>query len=189
MNSNQEPRGHEKNSATPQPNAELVELAEENGAEITPWLPADLEAFFEGRITLGELENVPKEDQYQMAETGYVFLTEGKLKAARQVFGGLHALDPFDAYFLTALGSIAQREGDMETAEVHYTRALEINPSSVPARAHRGEVRVLRGQVLEGIDDLLQVAKTDPEGVDPAAQRAQAIARSVEQLLGETVES
>ena len=138
-----------------------------------------LERFLSGHRTLGELEGIPKTSQYEMARVGHLLLTEGRLAQAGHVFEGLHALDPFDAYFLTALGSIALQDGRLEVAEAKYTRALEINPYSVPARAHRAEVRVLRGRVEEAGEDLSRVAEEDPTRRDPAARRAAALAQVV----------
>lgn len=139
--------------------------------------------FLSGHLTLAELEGVPKSDQYEMAGVGYTLFSEGRLAAADRIFRGLHALDPYDAYFLTALGSIAQQQNRLDDAEGHYTRALEINPFSIAARAHRAEVRVLAGRVEEAVTDLERVAREDPAGSDPAARRAAAVAQVVRQQL------
>lgn len=163
----------------PRANDAVLAAARENQAEIRAWSPNDIDAFLAGQITLGELEGIPKSAQYRMAETGYVFLSEGKLDAARRVFEGLHALDPFDAYFLMALGSIAQQRGHLDAAEAHYSRSLEINPYSIAARAHRGEVRVLAGRLLEAAEDFERVAREDPAASDPAARRALAVAHAI----------
>lgn len=140
----------------------------------TAYNPQRVRAFLKGRITLGDLEGITKQEQYQMAEVGHSYLSSGKLDEAKTVFEGLVALDPFDAYFHTALGSVAQQQGDLEAADKRYTRALEINPYSVTAMAHRGEVRVTQGRLSEGTEDLIRAVQADPQGKDPAAVRAQA---------------
>ena len=89
------------------PEAFLTE-AKQEGATVVPYAPDQVAAFIQGQITLGDLEGIDKEAQYQMAEKGYQLIEEGKLKDGKIVFEGLLALDPFDAYFLTALGSIAR---------------------------------------------------------------------------------
>lgn len=163
----------------PKPSPDYFAAAEQAGARLTAWDPRMVEGFVMGQLTLADLEGIPKKDLYAMAERGHVLLTEGKLAQAKRVFEGLHALDPFDAYFLLLLGSIAQQEGNLDDAEHLYSRALEINPYFVPARAGRGEVRVLKGALLEAVDDFERVAADDPQEVNPATKRAKTIAQTL----------
>jgi tetratricopeptide (TPR) repeat protein len=149
-----------------------------------------MDAYLLGQITLGELEGVTKEQQYEIAKLGHAELVGGKLDEAKTIFDGLLALDPFDAYFLSALGSIAHQKGDFEEAEARYSRALEINPFSPFALAHRGEVRISTGAFEAGVDDLLRALEEDPEGADPAVRRAKAtITILVEQLRDAGIEA
>ena len=141
--------------------------------------------FVAGVITLGELEGVTKEQQYEMAKLGHRFIRSGKLKEAKAVFEGLVALDPHDAYFHLALGSIAQRDDDLEAAEERYTRALEINPYSPHALANRGEVRMMQGHMLDGAKDLLKALEEDPDCREEATKRARATIGVVLQQLEE----
>lgn len=156
----------------------------EGGGERPPaWDPVRIEQFLRGQITLGDLEGITKHEQYEMAKVGYSYLTSGKLDRARTVFEGLLALDPYDAYFHTALGSIAQQQSNLDEAEARYTRALEINPFSPVARAHRGEIRMLRGRVGEGAEDLIRALQEDPEGREPSTIRARATLQAVREQL------
>src|SRR5262245_58419717 len=66
-----------------------------------------LAKFLMGQMTLGDLEGITKQHQYQIAQIGFYYLTNGKLDEAKKVFEGLLALDPFDAYFYMSLASIA----------------------------------------------------------------------------------
>lgn len=167
----------------PLPTPEDLKKAQAEGAVISGYHPDRLAAFVAGQITLGDLEGIPKEAQHEMAQTGFRFFTEGKLEQAKKVFTGLLALDPFDAYFLTALGAIAQQEGNHEEAEARFTRALEINPFSPSALAGRGEVRLIQGKLLEAAEDLAKAIAEDPEGKDPATQRARGLAANVKSLI------
>lgn len=167
----------------PLPTPEDLKKAQEEGATITGYDPQRLQAFITGQITLGDLEGIPKEAQHDMAQTGFRFFTEGKLEQARKVFTGLLALDPFDAYFLTALGAIAQQEGDLDEAERRFSRALEINPFSPSALTGRGEVRLADGRLVEAAADLAKAISEDPEGKDPATQRARGLAANVKNLI------
>ncbi|MBI2373528.1 MAG: hypothetical protein HYV07_05960 [Deltaproteobacteria bacterium] len=163
----------------PKPPPADVERANKAGAKIVAYDPDQLRAFAEGRITLGELEGVSKGSQYQMAKVGYEFLNEGKLDQARSVFEGLAALDPYDAYFHSVLGAIAQRRNALVDAERHYSRALEINPFFAPTYANRGEVRLAFGNLDAAIKDLLEALRLDSELKDPATQRARALLNTI----------
>jgi tetratricopeptide (TPR) repeat protein len=166
-----------------EPAEEDRRAAEAEGATIVGYDPNRVEDFVLGRITLGELEGITKDDQYEMAKLGHAYIEQGKLDLARNVFRGLNVLDPYDAYFQTALGTIAQREGELETAEEHYSRALEINPYSTAALANRGEVRLQLGRLEESVEDLLKAVEVDPEGNEPGTHRAGVLAISVREQL------
>ena len=166
------------------PEADLA-AARAQGATITPWNPERVQQFLAGQITLGDLEGISKPDQYKMAESGFRFLSEGKREKAKKVFEGLLALDPFDAYFHMALGSIAQQDGKLDDAEKSYSRALEINPFSAPALANRGEARLLLGRLADAMEDLAKAIQLDPEGKDPAVQRARGLAAAAKLQLDE----
>ena len=151
--------------------------------------PERVRAFLAGRITLGDLEGITKQEQYQMAEIGHSYISSGKLPEAKTVFEGLIALDPFDAYFHTALGSIAQQSNDLEEAEARYTRALEINPYSATAMANRGEIRVQQGRLAEGTEDLIKAVQADPKGTEPATVRAQSTLNVLREQLSEAAKA
>lgn len=163
--------------------ADEIKKAAAQGKKIVAYSPAEIAEWAKGNRTLGELQGVTKKEQYQMAEVGYRLLTEGKLKEGKEVFFGLVALDPFDAYFLTCLGSAHQQGGEVADAERLYSRALEINPYGVTARAHRGELRALSGRLVEAVDDLARVLKDDPDGKDPATKRAAVLLRTIQTQL------
>lgn len=165
---------HEITEISPE-SAAKIEEAKKAGVQLVAHDPNRVQAFLHGHITLGELEGISKESQYQMAKIGYDYLREGKLDQAQKVFEGLRALDPFDAYFLTVLGAIAQEKGDAEQADKLYSRALEINPFSVMALANRGEIRLSQGRVDEAIADLAKALSEDPEGKEPASRRARVL--------------
>jgi tetratricopeptide (TPR) repeat protein len=159
------------------------EVAEAVKKGATPWHPDRVKQFMKGQITLGDLEGITKVEQYEMAKIGYSYLTSGKLDKAKTVFDGLLALDPYDAYFHTALGSIAQQQNLFPEAEARYSRALEINPFSPVARAHRGEIRVMTGRISEGAEDLLRALQEDPQAREQSTIRARATLQAVKEQL------
>lgn len=170
-------------SNIPQPPPDVVEQAKKLGISILAHDPNRIEAFVRGHITLGELEGISKDAQYQMAKQGYSFMREGKLDQAKTVFEGLQALDPYDAYFHMVLGTIAQEQGDIDRAEKLYSRSLEINPFSPVALAQRGEIRLGKGQFEDALTDLGKSVQADPEGNEPAARRARVLLQMMKQQL------
>jgi tetratricopeptide (TPR) repeat protein len=160
-----------------------LKKAAARGKKIVGYAPSELHSFLSGNRTLGEIEGISKEEQYQMAKLGYRFLTEGKLKDAKQIFFGLTALDPFDTYFITALASAHQQSGDALEAERLYSRALEMNPFATTARAHRGELRALSGRLTDAVSDLARAIVDDPEARDPAVKRAAVLLKAIQQKL------
>ena len=148
--------------------------AEDVDPEKSAYHPSHLDKFIMGQMTLGDLEGVTKQQQYEIAQVGHGYLSSGKLEEARKIFEGLLALDPYDAYFHTCIGSIAQQEEKYEEAEAAYTKALSINPYSATAYANRGEIRVMTGNLAEGALDLVRAVKEDPEGKEDSVIRAKA---------------
>ena len=167
----------------PEIDPELKKLAEADGVKIVARSPQRLKQFLEGAITLGELEGIDKEVQMKIAKNGFTLLNQGKLNKAKTIFEGLLALDPFDAYFHTALGSIAFRDKDMETALSHFDKALSINPFFSTARAHRGEIRLARNDFTGAIEDLIEAINADPENEQPATQRARALIGTIKEIM------
>lgn len=167
----------------PQPSAEALAEAKAQGATLVAWDPARLEQFILGKITLGELEDFPKSAQYELAEIGYRFLQNGDTERSGKIFRGLAALDPYDAYFHTALGVVAQQREDFAAAAAHYSRALEIYPTSPVALANRGECRLRLGELAEAADDLVAAVKSDPSVQYGSTRRAKALVKVVKEQL------
>ena len=152
-----------------------------------------LNEFVLGNITLGELEGIGKEVQYQIAERGYKLLNAGKLKEAEKIFKGLITLDPFDSYFHTVLGSIHQRQDMKDEAIEEYSRALKVNPFNATALANRGEIYFQQGRVLEATQDFQAAIENDPECKEPATLRCRvlsmALAKTIEENKDKILES
>lgn len=145
--------------------------------------PLDVQDFVLGNITLGELEGIGKDVQYGLAEQGYKMINSGKLGDAEKVFKGLIALDPFDSYFHTALGSILQKQDVKDEAIVEYSRALQINPFNATALANRGEIHFQKGELLEAMRDIQAALHNDPEGEEPATVRCRVLAMTLSKTI------
>lgn len=159
------------------------ELPEDAEVAVVAHTDQRMAAFVAGRITLGDLEGISKQEQYEMAKLGHSYLEGGKLEKASTIFEGLIALDPFDAYFRMAIASIAQQEGRLSDAEEGYSSVLQINPYSPTAFANRGEVRVQLGRLKEGAEDLIAAITHDPKGAEDATIRARATLKVLQEKL------
>jgi tetratricopeptide (TPR) repeat protein len=135
----------------------------------------ELQALLEGHRTLGELQGIPKQTQYEWARTAQDLLSRGQLDKARELFLGLVALDPYDAYFHTGLGVAYLRDDQLDEALSHLSRALEINPFSADARASRAELYALRNERKLAVEDLVRLVNDNPTSNDPAVVRARAM--------------
>jgi predicted Zn-dependent protease len=164
--SNQASRG-----LSPQVREQLKAL----GIPVKPWNPQELEAVRHGQRTLGELVGVSKEKQLELTAMGLKLLKDGLKDKARDVFEGLQALDPYDAYVQVCLGSIALEDEDFEAAAQRFDKALFINPASAPAYAMRGELRARQGRKAEAIADLEAAVKSTLPGNHEMVARAKAL--------------
>ena len=97
--------------------------------------PRLVRQFVAGDLTLGELEGIPKADQYQMAEIRRRHFTDGNLEKAHET-RGLLALDPLDAYFQMVLGAIAKERQELDAAVRYLSRSLELNGLLHPGSLH-----------------------------------------------------
>ena len=147
------------------------------------------QGFLEGDLTLAQLEGMSAEDLYQVADMGYDLMTEGKLEDAKKIFEGLYVYNPFDAYFHTALGSIYQRQGDLEAAYEHYLSAVELYDEDIQTWTNLGEVALEQstkfmkdGRTAEAEEAFVNAAEAlgraialDPEAKEDAGRRAHAL--------------
>ncbi len=138
--------------------------------------PRRIDGFVAERVTLGDLSGIARDARYQLARVGHARFETGEFDEARRIFRGLAALDPYDAYFQSALGAIALCENDLEWAEQCLDRALRIDPTSAVARAHRCEVRLRRGALRGAAEDLGRAIEEDPKAKQPSTRRALALA-------------
>jgi tetratricopeptide (TPR) repeat protein len=142
-----------------------------------------LEKFVKGEITLAEIQGVDGESQTKLANMGHTLLTSGKLEEARQIFEGLVAMNPREAYFLMAAGSVAQQQERLEDADHWYSLALERDGNNPVALANRGEVRMQLERIEDAANDLIEAVKQDPKAAEPTTKRAQALLIKIREEL------
>lgn len=131
-----------------------------------------VDRFLEGEITWAELQGVPPQILFQMAEYGYLQFQRGKLSEAETIFKGLSVLDHRKAYYHAVLGAIYQRMDKLGDALAEYTVALEMDPQNIASYVNRGEIYYRCGYIDEPLEDFDKAIALDTSGKDPWANRA-----------------
>jgi predicted Zn-dependent protease len=132
------------------------------------------DAFARGSVTLGTALGITLAQRDAMRHRAFALMGEQRLDLAEPLLEGLVALDPFDAWTLTALGGLKLDTGDVALARKLLDKAVEVTPSDITARALRAEARAKMGEVTAARDDLKKL-----EGADinlPAVKRARGLA-------------
>jgi Flp pilus assembly protein TadD len=135
--------------------------------------PRDLSArLIRGELVLADLFGLDRRALYEIASIGYDLLNSGKLTEAKQVYEGLVAADPYDSVFHCHLGATLHQLGQLDEAFKQYDAALRLNWANVDALVGRGEIYLLRGELLQGFSDLKSAVTLDEAGARPASARA-----------------
>lgn len=151
--------------------------SEPKAADLTETMSPDMvEKFVMGEATLGQLYGLTIEEAYSVAELGYTFVEQGRLKEAQTVFQGLVLSNPYDPYFHTMLGSIYQKLELIDGALEEYSIAIALDPANLTAYVNRGELLIRKGNFEQAAKDFKNVIELDPNGTNPSANRARALA-------------
>jgi len=159
--------------------AEPFELKADETREATlvdTFSPDRVEKFVMGELTLGQLYGITIEEAYSIAELGYTFMEQGRLNEAQTVFQGLVISNPYDAYFHTVLGSIYQKQENIDGALEEYSIAIGLDPANMEAYVNRGELLIRKGNFEYAAADFKNAIGLDPDGQSPSANRARALA-------------
>jgi len=144
----------------------------------------DIESFVDGDATWAEVQGVPQQMLFDIAERGYLKFKSGRFKEAENIFKGLCILDHKTAYYHTALGAIYQKQEKFFDALAEYTVAVELDPEDVTAYVNRGEIYYMLGLDDEPILDFDAAIKLDVQGKDPWANRARFLKKQILTDLG-----
>ncbi|MDF1563706.1 MAG: hypothetical protein P1V51_11730 [Deltaproteobacteria bacterium] len=123
-----------------------------------------LRRFVRGELTFAQLEGLGEREARRLADLGHELFRRGRLHDARVLFEGMCALNPLDPYPHQILGAIAEREERREEAEAHYDLCLGLKARNPWVLARRGELRLLRDAVGEGVIDLERALDLAPPG-------------------------
>lgn len=107
--------------------------------------------------TLAEHVGFTEQDAQRITQAGCDLFGSGQLESAAEVFEGLLALNPHDAFVHTAYGLVLKEQGDEVSAERAFDCAIEEDPKMPAALLNRGILLLKRGD-LGGLDDLKAVS-------------------------------
>src|SRR5689334_14734666 len=108
--------------------------------------------------------NPSNEELAFVMEAGFLYRDLQKYQEACDIFKGIRALLPNNEVPEVALGTVAFQQGNFESAERHYRRALELNPRSAWAYAHLGELALFQVNKEQARAFLNTAVGLDPRG-------------------------
>ena len=147
------------------------------------YTPENIDKFIMGEITWAQLQGMTLDEAYAIAEYGYGLYQEGKFHDARTLFEGLVLCNPYDGYFHNMLGAVYQQLDMEEEALESYNAAVDLDEENLHALVNRGELFLKSGQFDKALDDLYKAVELDPDGQDPAALRARALAMATSKAI------
>jgi Flp pilus assembly protein TadD len=113
----------------------------------------------------GKWAVVPSHEELAfLLEAGVICREAKNLTVARDIFIGVRALLPGQELPEILLGTVDFQEGNFESAENHYQKALELNPRSALAHAHLGESWLFRKNKVAARTHLKTALTLDPLG-------------------------
>ena len=141
-----------------------------------------LKVLSEGK-TLKDVLDLTEEDLNALMFAGYELFNQGNYDDSQVIFKGLEALGHSDPFISTALGTLAAREDDLETAETYFNNAIETDPEDVVALTNRAELYLKRNQFQQAAEDLQRAIELDAEESSALGSRARVLAMVTHELM------
>lgn len=135
------------------------------------------------RVSLADLQKIPRKKIQQVAEMAYVKLKHGRLKESKEIFGILSRLDNLNPYHHAALGSIFQKQGKWVDAVAAYSQALAMDPAYMVCLVNRGEIYLKTKQFKQAAEDFRAAIIADPAGSNLWANRARSLVIALKRNL------
>lgn len=150
----------------------------------TPNVPPEIaERLIRGEISIGEMVGLTQSAQYAIAGMGHQLLEANRLEEAQAIFRGLVALSPYDSVFHCHLATVYARKQMVDEAIQSYKYALDFNKANIDALAGLGEMKLMRGEVLEATELLKRAVTSDSTGKYASAKRAAALLAMLQQAV------
>jgi len=118
-----------------------------------------IHSYYNGLVILQELEGISDDEMESLYALGYNFFTYGKYEQAKDIFVELTAYAPYTSHYWRALGAVNQQLGDYAEAIAGYDMAIANDETDVVSYVYRGESKILRGELKDGLEDLKKVTE------------------------------
>jgi len=159
-------------------------MTKETLQAFTPDQQRAIERFVAGELTFAELEGFSSAQAEEIASLGHQLYGQGALEDARTLFEGLAAINHHDPYPQQLLGAIADKQGRWEDAMAHYRRCLELSPGNQLARMRLGLLQLHHGEPEEGVSELSELCRQDPQSESELGRRARLILMAMADVAG-----
>ena len=157
----------------------MGETDQQNAERMRQRLGALVAQWGHGQVSLKQIVGLEDDELYAIASQGYHLFLQGKSEAARTVFEGLVAIDPRNAYYYRALGSIYWRLKEPQRAIRQLTFAIRVAPREVTSYINRAEIYIAQKQFKLARSDLqFALASVKPHEA-PLADKARAMLRMI----------
>ncbi|MCW5964410.1 MAG: tetratricopeptide repeat protein [Bryobacterales bacterium] len=138
-----------------------------------------------GEQPLNVFLGLSQEQIQAFAALGFSSYQQGRTDEAREIFEGLIALDSTSYFGWAGLGAIELTEDNLEAAEQSLLSAVQRNGTDTTVLANLGEVYLRKGEAAKATGYLQKALALDPDGLDPATNRARAILQGMFLVLDE----
>jgi tetratricopeptide (TPR) repeat protein len=138
-----------------------------------------IQSLLGGHKTLLEAVGLGQDDILGLALYARQLAQEGRLDVARELLTSLATLDAENGYVQICLGCVEMQLGETETAIATFERALELEPDSIAAHTHLGELLLETADLERAAIHIHRAVELDPKGADPFAARARTLAATV----------
>ena len=138
-----------------------------------------LQTFLRGQSSFEQALGLSEENILGMALYARQLAEEGQLEDARELLASLAQFEPQLGYVYTCLGAVEMQLDDADAAIQALHRALELTPDDIAANTHLGELYLEQGKFDRSAEYFRAAVDLDPEGSDPFANRARALASIV----------
>ena len=99
------------------------------------------------------------------------------------MFEGITSFKPDSFWGPAGLGAIALKEEELDEAEEHLRKAVELKDDEPSVYANLGEVLLRKGEFDEAAEAFTRALDLDPDGTDAGADRARAIIQGLDTLV------
>lgn len=157
----------------------MSDITKPSGDALQTRLHAMVSQWSQGKVSLKQIVGLSDDELYAISSQAYFLFLQGKIDQARVMFEGLVAIDPRNAYYYRALGTIYWRLKDSQKALKQMTYAIRVAPNDVATYINRAEVYVALKQFPQAQADLQHALRHASNQDEPLVRKAKAILQMI----------